>query len=49
MTEAPQGDAVTFDGKQFVVADPTYINARLGMTMPEYRHAAPEVIPVRKL
>jgi hypothetical protein len=49
MTEAPQGDAVTFDGKQFVVADPTYINARLGMTMPEYRHAVPEVIPVKKL
>jgi hypothetical protein len=49
MAEAPQGDAVTYNDKQFIVADPTFINARLGMTMPEYRHAAPEVIPVRKL
>jgi hypothetical protein len=49
MAEAPKGDTVTYDDRQFVVADPTFINARLGMTMPEYRHAAPEVIPVRKL
>ncbi|MFH0893554.1 MAG: hypothetical protein V2A54_03870, partial [Bacteroidota bacterium] len=29
------GDYVTFKGEQYIVADPTYINAPIGITMPE--------------
>lgn len=41
------GDAVTYDGKRYVVADPTYINASVGMTMPDYKNTKPEVIKIR--
>ncbi len=42
-TDAP-GDHVTYKGKRYSVADPTYINASLGMTMPEYANTRPDVI-----
>lgn len=38
------GDAFTFRGKKYVVCDPTYINASIGMTMPQFRNVSPEVI-----
>jgi hypothetical protein len=38
---------VDFDGKRYVVADPTYIGADLGMAMPQYVNVRPEVVPVR--
>ncbi|VAW69004.1 hypothetical protein MNBD_GAMMA09-1964 [hydrothermal vent metagenome] len=38
------GDAVTFNGKKYVVADPTYINANAGMTMPAYKNLKPGII-----
>ena len=41
--DAP-GDHVTYNGKRYSVADPTYINATLGMTMPEYVNTRPDVI-----
>jgi hypothetical protein len=37
----PPGDYVTIDGRQFVVADPTYINAPIGLSMPEFFNVAP--------
>ena len=42
-----EGDHVAYDGKRYTVADPTYINATLGMTMPEYENTKPGVIPIR--
>ncbi|EAT12354.1 hypothetical protein HF888_14940 [Bermanella marisrubri] len=39
-----EGDHVPFNGTQYVVADPTYINAKLGMTMPRYKNAQPTII-----
>jgi hypothetical protein len=41
------GDAVSWNGKRYVVADPTYINASAGMTMPAYKNAKPGVIKIR--
>jgi len=41
------GDAVTYNGKRYVVADPTYINASVGMTMPDYKNTKPGVIKIR--
>jgi hypothetical protein len=41
------GDAITWNGKRYVVADPTYINATAGMTMPAYKNAKPGVIKIQ--
>lgn len=40
------GDSINFNGKRFVVTDPTYINADAGMTMPAYKNKKPGVIRV---
>lgn len=40
-----KGDAVTHNGKRFVVADPTFVNASAGMTMPQFAASNPKVIP----
>lgn len=42
--EQVPGDAIRYDNKRFVITDPTYINARAGMTMPEFRNRSPGVI-----
>ncbi|MBU0633288.1 hypothetical protein KKA17_11685 [bacterium] len=36
------GDAVTVDNKRFVIADPTYINATIGQSMPQYKSVIPD-------
>ncbi len=41
--EAPGGDYLLYEGKRFVMADPTYINAPLGLTMPDFADMQPEV------
>ena len=41
------GDAVTYNGKRYVVADPTYINASVGMAMPDFKNEKPGVIRIR--
>ncbi len=37
-----EGDRVTAKSKSFVIADPTYINANIGMNMPKYKSIKPE-------
>ena len=39
-----KGDAYNFKGKQFVVSDPTYVNANVGMAMPQYKNSKVEII-----
>lgn len=39
-----EGDFINIDGKKYYVADPTYINANIGMTMPSVKKYAPKVI-----
>ena len=41
------GDAIMHNGKRYVVADPTYINASAGMAMPEFKKEIPDVIKIR--
>ena len=41
-----KGDYVLYNGTRFVVADPTYIGAPVGVSMPQYAGVRPEVIPV---
>ena len=38
-----KGDAWQYQGSRYVVADPTYINANAGMTMPQFAGKAPKV------
>jgi len=42
--EAVQGDGISYQGKRFVVTDPTYINANAGMTMPDFKQYKPNII-----
>ena len=37
-----KGDKVIKNSKKYVVADPTYINANIGMSMPKYRSVKPQ-------
>ena len=43
------GDSFMFNGKKYVIADPTYINATIGMTMPKYKNVKPKFIPLKTL
>jgi len=43
-TEEVTGDSVNYNGKRYVVTDPTYINASTGMTMPDFKQYKPAVI-----
>ena len=42
--EEVPGTYVTTDGRKFMVCDPTYINANIGMAMPDLRNTPVEVI-----
>ena len=44
--ESVSGDNVTIDGANYVVCDPTYINSRVGMSMPVYKGAEVVVIKI---
>ncbi|MDH3975498.1 MAG: hypothetical protein OEV42_14570 [Deltaproteobacteria bacterium] len=41
-----KGDSVTYRGKKYIVCDPTYVNADIGVAMPRYRKVNPKVIPI---
>lgn len=43
------GDAVNVDNKRFVIADPTYINATIGQSMPQYKSVIPDTFIVVKV
>jgi len=42
--ETVSGDSVSYQGKRYVVTDPTYTNASAGMTMPDFKKFKPTVI-----
>lgn len=35
-TDPVEGDYIVFNDKKFIISDPTYINAPIGLTMPQY-------------
>ena len=45
--EPVKGDYVEYNGERFVVCDPTYIGAPIGMTMPDMDNAAAKLIVVQ--
>lgn len=44
--DSRRGNLISVDGRNLVVADPTYINANIGMVMPDFRKERPEAIPL---
>jgi hypothetical protein len=40
------GDSVIRNGKKYLVCDPTYINANLGMAMPQFKSVKPDIIKI---
>lgn len=47
-TDQP-GDYVLYNGEKYVMADPTYINAPFGMTMPVYKDVVPTIMPINNM
>lgn len=45
--EDVQGDFLTYEGKKYTICDPTYINAPIGMTMPQYQGKPAEIFQLR--
>lgn len=42
------GDFILVDGKTYMICDPTYINADLGMAMPQFKNVEPKIIELAK-
>ena len=40
------GDHVLVNGKKYLICDPTYINANIGMSMPRYKNVKPEIVQI---
>ncbi len=40
------GDAIVFQGKRYIICDPTYINADVGACMPQFKGVNPNVIRI---
>ncbi|RMD86922.1 MAG: hypothetical protein D6813_14265 [Calditrichaeota bacterium] len=45
-SEDVKGDYVTYENKKYVICDPTYINANIGMRMPLVKNATPTIIKI---
>ena len=42
-----KGDGFVYGGKKYYICDPTYINASIGMAMPQYKDKTPKVIKLK--
>jgi hypothetical protein len=43
------GDGFVFNNKRYVIADPTYINATVGMAMPKYKNVKPKLVVLKNM
>ena len=43
-----RGDMFSYAGKKYYVCDPTYINATIGMTMPQFKDKMPKIVKMSK-
>ncbi len=46
---AGKGDYFSYGGRRYYVCDPTYINASIGMTMPQFKGKTPKVIRLKTI
>lgn len=42
-----EGDTFSYGGRIYYVCDPTYINASIGMTMPQFKDKMPKIIKIK--
>ena len=42
------GDSIIYQNQNYLICDPTYINAPIGMCMPQYKNIKPEVIIIKE-
>ncbi|MFZ1977723.1 MAG: hypothetical protein WAV76_07175, partial [Bacteroidota bacterium] len=42
-----EGDTIDYAGNVYTICDPTYINANLGMCMPQFKGVKPDVIAIQ--
>lgn len=47
LLKEPGEDSVKIGNKNYTIADPTFINANIGMAMPSYKNSTPEVIGIK--
>lgn len=40
------GDYITYKGKKYIICDPTYINADIGMLLPQYKSRSVQVVKI---
>ena len=43
-----EGSYVNYEGKRYYICDPTYIGAKPGMLMPEFKNENPEIIELNR-
>lgn len=43
-----QGDAFSYGGRKYYICDPTYVNASIGVSMPEFKNQTPDIIKLKK-
>ncbi len=41
------GDKIEYKGKEYLICDPTYVNANAGLSMPRFRNVKPEIIELK--
>ncbi len=46
-TSKVSGDYVNYGQSQYVISDPTYIGASVGMAMPQFKSVSPSIIPMQ--
>lgn len=46
-SDPPKGNSVSYNGSTYTMADPTYKNADIGMTMPKFEDEKPKVITLK--
>ncbi|TKJ41733.1 hypothetical protein CEE37_03965 [candidate division LCP-89 bacterium B3_LCP] len=46
-SDALNGEYVTFNGTKYIICDPTYIHANLGMCMPQFKEVTPDIVQIR--
>ncbi|MFO7896409.1 MAG: hypothetical protein R6U84_05725 [Candidatus Cloacimonadales bacterium] len=44
-----KGDYILHDEAKYIISDPTYINANLGMTMPQFQDVQPKIIELSRV
>ncbi|MEI6751733.1 MAG: hypothetical protein WCK78_01065 [Paludibacter sp.] len=46
-TAPVMGDYLVYKNSKFVISDPTYVNAPVGLTMPQYKTASPQILDIK--